>query len=791
MTPAGRNQHLDQAAGTDSTARDSQGEKPSWFFAWRESWSQDLSTSLDSLSRPERFASRTSFAISRAYDEYCRLEAEGEAIDRSEFCRRFPGHQDSLARLLTLHNYLKENSLLPGDAVLAETWPEAGETVGGFTLLDGLGLGAFARVFIAEEPAVADRRVVVKATTEGAAEVDVLGKLSHPNIVQILSVRQDEAGRWTLISMPYLGQATLDDVIWQTFASAGRRPRRARQLLDAIEKINRVGISPEPAPADPLLQKRPYVDGVVHLIAQLADALDYTHAKGICHSDLKPSNILLAAGGKPMLLDFNLAQDERSAGRRLGGTLPYMAPEQIASTVLEPQAGKPEIDPRSDLFSLAVIAYELLGGVWPYGPIPEGLAHDELAIELLERQRPGPTPLVERNPEVGAEVSELIQRCLAFEAAARPQTAAEMAAQLRRCLSPASRAKRWLRRRRGWVAAAATTLAFLAASAGYYAATMPSYGERQLQQARAALDRQELPAAIRHVHEAAANWPTESKAALAETYYQIGRAALAAEDYGLAEELFTHAINRGLETQDVYFYRGAASYRQAQWGRANDDFFKANEIKAAGRLLACMGDCKLHAGPARSAQASYRFAMERGYETIAMLNNLGLACSVSGTSNGVNFDEAETYFTRAIAKCSEREAGNKDSRRLALYYNRAKNEFRRAQQQQRTCSELAKQDIEQAIACDPQRYWPYLTAADIYALNAAIGGADWKKAVGFMERAIRLGAPLALANDGLFRGPLVDAVRAQADWEQLVCTRRPELEESSPTQIDVLDDLLR
>ena len=786
MTSAGRNDNATQLAVPDSTSRDSNGEKPSWFFAWRESWSQDLSSS-EGLSRPGKLDSRKSIAISRAYDEYCRREAAGESIDRSEFCRQFPGHQESLAKLLTLHDYLKQNSLLPNDVVAAETWPEAGETVGGFALLDGLGLGAFARVFIAEEPAVADRRVVVKATVEGAAEVDVLGKLSHPNIVQILSVRQDDERRWTLISMPYLGQATLDDVIWHTFANAGRRPRRARQLLDAVEKINRAGISPEPAPPDPLLLKRPYVDGIVHLVAQLADALAYTHAKGICHRDLKPSNILLAAGGKPMLLDFNLAQDERSAGRRLGGTLPYMAPEQIVSTVLEPHSGPPAIDPRSDLFSLAVIAYELLGGVWPYGPIPEILAHDEFAIELLERQRPGPAPLIERNPEVGAEVSALFQRCLAFDAAERPRTAAELAAELRCCLSPVSRGKRWMRRRRGWVAGAAAMLVLLAGFACYYAATMPSYGQRQLQEARAALDRQDLPAAIRHVNEAAANLPPESKALLAGTYYRIGRAALAAEDYGLAEEYFTHAINRGLETQEVYFHRGAAAYRQAQWERANGDFVKAKEIKPEPHLFACLGDCKLHSGPAKLAQSWYRLAMDGGYETIAVLNNLGLACSL----NDANFDEAETFLTRAIAMCPARKVGVKDSKRLALFYNRAKNEFRRAMYKNRKCDDLAKRDIEEAIACDPERYLSRLTAADVYALNAPQGDDDWRKAVEFMEQAIRLGAPLAMASPGPIRGPLVDAIRARADWDKLMSARRPEYSEPSPAQLDVLDDLVR
>src|SRR5207244_4052369 len=108
-----------------------------------------------------------------------------------------------------------------------------------------------------------------------------------------------------------------------------------------------------------VLEKGTYEDGVASLLGQLAGALAFLHQRGICHRDLKPSNILLSPSGQPLLLDFNLSADGRLPPGRLGGTLPYMAPEQVRAMAdsKQPAPGAP-----ADVFALGVIAYEILTG---------------------------------------------------------------------------------------------------------------------------------------------------------------------------------------------------------------------------------------------------------------------------------------------------------------------------------------------------------------------------------------------------------------------------------------------
>lgn len=185
--------------------------------------------------------------------------------------------------------------------------------------------------------------------------------------------------------MPYLGEATLSDVL-DTASLGSRMPCQATTILAIARRFTRLNVIPEAAAvADLRLVRSDYIGGVVHLMAQLSAALDHAHRRGILHRDLKPSNILLAPSGHPMLLDFNLASDTERDAVRLGGTLPYMSPEQLRATVLQPDPDAPA-DARWDIFSLGVIMYELLTGRLPFGEaateeLPEKSARMILAFQ--------------------------------------------------------------------------------------------------------------------------------------------------------------------------------------------------------------------------------------------------------------------------------------------------------------------------------------------------------------------------------------------------------------------------
>jgi tetratricopeptide (TPR) repeat protein len=155
-------------------------------------------------------------------------------------------------------------------------------------------------------------------------------------------------------------------------------------------------------------------------------ALGYLHAKGLAHRDLKPSNVLLAPSGHPYLLDFNLATRADDSWR-LAGTLPYMAPEQLA-LVCDAKAAAPADWRPCDVFGFGVMFAELLTGQHPFGAgdAPAGASQREVAARLLEAQRAGATQLPGHIPRAARGA---LRRCLALDPAARP-TAAELAALL-------------------------------------------------------------------------------------------------------------------------------------------------------------------------------------------------------------------------------------------------------------------------------------------------------------------------------------------------------------------------
>jgi serine/threonine protein kinase/Tfp pilus assembly protein PilF len=530
-------------------------------------------------------ASVKTIVLDLAYEEYCRRRQRGETVDPDEFCERFPRFRAAVRKMIDAHHYLAEN---PGKMpdVLLDPWPNEGENISGFTILRQLGRGAFARVYLATEESAGDRPVALKLTFEGGSEACILGRLTHPNVVHVNSSGEDEETGLTRLCMPFLGAATLHDLLRRAYPEANAAPpARAAVILETVAHAVRPNdprpyIEPGLATPPEVLRTGSYADGVAELGRQIASALAFVHNAGVHHRDLKPSNVLLAPGGRPVLLDFNLSNDARFAGGRLGGTLPYMAPEQVQAA-LDGDLVPEELDGRADLFSLGVILYELLAGRLPFSPMPP---HDAAMTEggpvLLAAQQAGYTGLTKLHPGISPRLAGIVERCLSLQPGKRPGDAAELADELndyliRKILAP--------RRRRRWAYAVSAAILL---TAGTLAAG-------QL------LSHQEQPAPR------------------VQTPFELGREKMLAGEDDLA----------------ILAFRHAEKLRVAE-GSAPD-----------GLTLACVAFCTARGRQYDSALFDAQKAREAGFETAAVYNNEGVALQSKG-----NVEAAYIAFSEAIQR---------------------------------------------------------------------------------------------------------------------------------------------
>ncbi|HID21768.1 MAG TPA: tetratricopeptide repeat protein, partial [Planctomycetaceae bacterium] len=414
-----------------------------------------------------------------AYEDVCRRLEAGEAVDVRAFAARFPTVRDSLLRALEIPAQFLPPSAAK-ERITHLLWPAPGDEFLQFHLQEELGRGAFSRVFLAAEPRLGNRRVVVKLCPRGLGdrEAQALGQLEHPHVMPVYSVRTDVVTDLTAICMPFLGRATLADVLREL--PPGRRPPLDGELIDrVVENLNRRNADAPPltAPSDQprrwtrwafrLRMRESYVEAIVRIGAQLAAALVYTHSRGLLHADIKPSNVLLRSGGQALLFDFNLSLSKWLSEIGIGGTLEYMPPEQLRA--IAHKQDRAQLDARSDLFSLAATLYQSLSGRLPFGPAPENGKPAEQARQLLRRQQRPPDPLNELNPDVPAGLARVIHQCLAFEPAQRLRTAAELQDVLRSFNRATARALRRIRPRRRTTVAAACSLMALGIAAGVIA----------------------------------------------------------------------------------------------------------------------------------------------------------------------------------------------------------------------------------------------------------------------------------------------------------------------------------
>jgi tetratricopeptide (TPR) repeat protein len=223
--------------------------------------------------------------------------------------------------------------------------------------------------------------------------------------------------------MPYFGNATLKHLV-DAVQPIPREQRTGQHLLDNLDRMQQAMPVQLPArgPARQVLARASYVQSIVWIGSCLAEALHYAHERGLVHLDIKPSNVLLAVDGQPMLLDFHLAQKplhpDNPPPEWIGGSPHYMSPEHKAAvSAVHGGRGVPGVvDGRADIYSLGALLYSSLGGTLPFRP--------EVS-----------PPLCDCNPLVSVGLSDIIQKCLAPDPAQRYLQASTLAGDLQRHLA--------------------------------------------------------------------------------------------------------------------------------------------------------------------------------------------------------------------------------------------------------------------------------------------------------------------------------------------------------------------
>jgi len=692
------------------------------------------------LKNHPELAQYRSVVVDLAYEEFCRRVDAGESADPQEFARRFPDVAQSLLKVLEVHQYLDHHP----DAFAPDTppeWPEAGDEVAGFTIVREIGRGGFSRVFLARERDLGDREVVVKICFQANEEAARLGRLEHPHIVPVFSVQPHPRPGLTIICMPYLGSATLANVLADIFAADKTCPQGA-DVLNAIRQADREHGGPSGGQfADPsrihwTLRRGSYAEAILETGAQLCEALAYAHRQGICHCDVKPSNVLLTAGGRSLLLDFNLSMQQAGSAAIVGGTFPYMAPEQLRFVLADDtHAGAAEIDHRTDLFALGVTMFQLLTGKLPFPT--EDLPQDrkEAARLLLERQRQAGELRGELDQVVSPAIARTITDCLAFERAERPDSAEQVAQQFRDDLRAVPRARRWVRAHKLVLASVAAILLMAGTALGIGLAMRAPLYERQ---------------------------------------YNLGVAYLEAGDFTAASRCFDSALDARSDFAQALLLRGWADLMASQ--RAGlGEVERSGKLSSARKFLeaswkqtgsadsaASLAWCETQMGNHGEATNYFVRAAELGLATPAVLNNWGyclakakkLVDAAVRLEDAVRLDSTLQAARHNLAVVEWRLAGEEVFRaQRERRDNGGKDIEARHQARAADLLQSARKHIDAARTSGPRSADLELAAASIYASAAAavVGRTDpdsaaWEqefleKAWSFCQAAVELHLP--------------------------------------------------
>ncbi len=331
------------------------------------------------------------------YEEFHIRSRSDEPATVEEYLDRFPQQADQLKRLFDIQTNRTSSTVISG-----RRCPEIeiGQQIDDFDLLVRLGKGAFASVYLARQRSM-QRLVALKVSNDRGDEPQTLAQLDHPHIVRVYDQRVASGTGLRLLYMQVVSGGTLHplpDMVRHTPAAE----RTGKLLLQSVDAaLAERGESP---PSESSLRRRlaatRWPEVVCWLGARMAAALDYAHGLGILHRDVKPANVLLTGEGSPKLADFNVSFSSKVEGATpaayFGGSLAYMSPEQLEASNPNHERNAEELDGRSDLFSLAVMLWELLTGARPFGDEHIEGTWTETLERLTERAARGRATEIDR-----------------------------------------------------------------------------------------------------------------------------------------------------------------------------------------------------------------------------------------------------------------------------------------------------------------------------------------------------------------------------------------------------------
>ncbi len=364
-------------------------------------------------------------ALSPLLDEALALRAD----EREAWLLRVdPRWRDELARMLVDHDRLADGdafATLPRLAARDDAPAHPGDCIGPWRLIEEVGRGGMGSVWRAERAdGVYEREVALKLPRRArsgsaalaerlATELRIAARLEHPHIARLYDAGLDAHGR------PYL----------------------------AMEYVAGLPLHLHAQPLD--------LPSTLALLVQVARAVAHAHERGVIHRDLKPGNVLVAADGTPRLLDFGIATTRQGGGATPASSAPTSAGLTPAHAAPEQLAGEPATE-ASDVYSLGVLAYELL-----CGELPHGRAGAREAVPVSPPSERCADPI--RCRALRGGLDRVVLQALSLEPAQRPASAAAFADALEReqqRLGPAGR------RHRRAVAAAVLVFCVLSVGAG-------------------------------------------------------------------------------------------------------------------------------------------------------------------------------------------------------------------------------------------------------------------------------------------------------------------------------------